>query len=359
MRGRSGYDRLPVALVNLLEPLELVRAFQSHPPEDFVPLDFAAPAFATRFDLSTTLEPALRRRLSWIPAPRPMTAFVGTTVSEYALFPAEVAPEELVRSLVGRFAAPYSFLIIKDIPADPLLVGGEAFAYSQALTADCRAAGFELMDGQALAYVPIDFESIEAFLSRFSHARRKNLRRKLRGGAAIEVEAIQTGDARFGDDAFIAEVYGLYRQVYAQSEIHFDLLSEGFFRAVLRSAGMNATMFCYRAGGEMTGWNLCFERDGVLIDKYIGFDYPAARAHHLYTVSWFRNLQYALDRGLRAYVAGWTDPEVKRELGARFTPTLHAVRARNPLLRGALRRTKRWFESDRRWTSANDTPDRS
>jgi len=51
--------------------------------------------------------------------------------------------------------------------------------------------------------------------------------------------------------------------------------------------------------------------------------------------------------------------EVKRELGARFTPTLHAVRARNPLLRGALRRTKRWFESDRRWTSANDTPDRS
>ena len=359
MRARPGYDDLPVALVNLLEPLELVRAFQSHPPEGFTPLDLAAPAFATRFDLSTTLEPALRRSLSWVPAPKPMTAFVGTTVSEYALFPAEVAPEELVRSLVGRLGAQYSFVIIKDIPGEPLLVGGEAFAYTQALTAACHAAGFELMDGQALAYVPIDFGSTDAFLNRLSHARRKNLRRKLREGAAIEVEAIQTGDPRFGNDAFIAEVYRLYCQVYAQSEIHFDLLSKGFFRAVLRSAEMNATMFRYRTAGTMIGWNLCFERDGMLIDKYIGFDYPAARAHHLYTFSWFRNLQHALDRGLRMYVAGWTDPEIKRQLGARLTPTLHAVRARNPLLRAALRRAKRWFEPDRRWTSANDAPDRS
>jgi len=347
-----------VALVNLLEPLDLVCAFQSHPPEGFVPLDFAAPAFATRFDLSTTLEPALRRRLSWIPAPKPMTAFIGTTISEYALFPAEVVPEELVRSLMARFAAKYSFIIIKDMPAEPLLVGGDAFAYTQALIAACRAAGFELMDGQALAYVPIDFDSIDAYLGRLSHARRKNLRRKLRGGAAMEIETIPTGDARFSNDAFVAAVYALYLQVYAQSEIHFDLLSQAFFRAVLRSPEMNGTMFCYRVGGAMIGWNLCFEQNEMLIDKYIGFDYPAARAHDLYTVSWFRNLQHALDRGLRAYVAGWTDPEIKRQLGARFTATLHAVRARNPLLRGALRATKRWFEPDRRWT-ANETPDRS
>lgn len=348
-----------MALVNLLEPLDLVRAFQSHPPEGFEPLDFAAPVFATRFDLSTTLEPALRRRLSWMPAAKPMTAFVGTTVSEYALFPSEVAPDELVRSLLGRFAAQYSFVIIKDIPAEPLLVGGEAFAYTQALVAACRAAGFELMEGQALAYVPIDFDSIDACLGRLSHVRRKNLRRKLRGGAAMEIEAIATGDPRFGNDAFVAEVYALYLQVYAQSEIHFDLLSEAFFRAVLRNEEMNGIMFCYRVGGAMIGWNLCFERNGILIDKYVGFDYPAARAHDLYTVSWFRNLQQALDRGHRAYVAGWTDPEIKRQLGARFTPTLHAVRARNPLLRAAVRVTKRWFEPDRRWTSANDASDRS
>src|SRR5262249_3092919 len=161
-------------------------------------------------------------------------------------FPAEVAPEELVRSLVERFAARYSFVIIKDIPAEPALVGGDAFAYARALAAACRAAGFALMDGQALAYVPIDFHSIDAYLGRLSHVRRKSLRRKLRRDTGVEVEAVPTGDARFGDDAFVAAVYALYRQVYAQSEIHFDLLSEAFFREVLRSAEMSGTMFCYR-----------------------------------------------------------------------------------------------------------------
>src|SRR5205085_9853539 len=68
-------------------------------------------------------------------------------------------------------------------------------------------------------------------------------------------------------------------------------------------------------------------------------------------VSWFHNLQHALDHGYRVYVAGWTDPEIKRRLGARFTATMHAVRVRNPVLRGALELSKRWFESDRRWTA--------
>jgi hypothetical protein len=91
----------------------------------------------------------------------------------------------------------------------------------------------------------------------------------------------------------------------------------------------------------------------MLIDKYIGFDYPAAHEHDLYAVSWFHNLEHALARRYRYYVAGWTDAEIKRRLGARFTPTLHAVRVRNPLLRALLRLSKRWFESDARWSSAD------
>ena len=84
----------------------------------------------------------------------------------------------------------------------------------------------------------------------------------------------------------------------------------------------------------------------MLIDKYIGFAYPQAHQHNLYTVSWFHNLEYALTNGLRYYVAGWTDPEVKRELGAQFTITRHLVYVRNPFLRAILSRTKRLFESN-------------
>ena len=57
-------------------------------------------------------------------------------------------------------------------------------------------------------------------------------------------------------------------------------------------------------------------------------------------------IEHALGRGLRFYVAGWTDPEVKAGLGARFTFTRHLVWVRNPILRRILYMFRHWFESD-------------
>lgn len=94
-------------------------------------------------------------------------------------------------------------------------------------------------------------------------------------------------------------------------------------------------VFCYRHDGELVGYNICLEHGGMLIDKYIGLRYPQARELDLYFVSWFVNLEHALERGLRFYVAGWTDPEVKAGLGARFTFTRHLVWV-NPILRRIL-----------------------
>ena len=107
----------------------------------------------------------------------------------------------------------------------------------------------------------------------------------------------------------------------------------------------------------MIGWNLCYECDGKLIDKYIGLAYPAAREHNLYFVSWMHNLGHARERGLTHYVAGWTDPEVKSFLGASMTFTRHAVYARNPLLRWLLRRLGGHFESDRAWQATAESDD--
>ena len=330
---------------NLLEPENLIRHFQEHPPEGFASIDLGGtPAFATKFDLTTTLEPAVRKRLQWLPRWRPMTCFVGTTVSEYALFSPDSGTEELMSR-----KRDYPFFIIKDIPTEATLVGDDALADSRRVADTCRDAGFVLVDGQALAYVPIDFASTDEYLSRLSHARRKSLRRKLRSRASLEIEAIPTGDSRFGDESFLAALYALYRNVYDQSEIHFDLLTAEFFRAVLQDADVHGVVFVYHAGGNLIGFNFCVCENGMLIDKYVGFRYPEAREHDLYTVSWFHNLEYALERGFKTYVAGWTDPEVKRQLGARFTFTMHAVYVRNPILRALLKGFRRFFESDRQW----------
>jgi hypothetical protein len=340
---------------NLIEPIELVRTFATHPPEGFRALELCSgiPAFSASFDLLTTVDPSVRRVIDALPFAKTWrrllharTCFVGTTVSEYALFPAEASPEDVARCIIDSVGAEYPFAIIKDLPGDSVLVGQEAFAWSQKLAEAGNALGFVELEGQALSYVPIDFASADEFLARRSHARRKNMRRKLRSASGLRIEETPAGSARFTEQ-LMTRLYELYLNVYRQSEIHFDLLTKNFFRALFLDAGNGGIVFLHYAGKALIGFNLCFRTDTMLIDKYIGFAYPEAQRHNLYTVSWFHNLEYARTHGLRNYVAGWTDPEVKRELGAEFTFTRHLVYVRNPILRALLARTKRLFESQR------------
>jgi hypothetical protein len=339
---------------NLIEPAALVRTFQEHPPEGFRALDLCSgiPGFAATFDLLTTADPPLRRVVDALPFAKrwrrllhARTCFVGTTVSEYALFPTNMAPEDVAQCIIDSVGDDYPFVIIKDLPGDSVLVGEEAFAWSQRLANACRTLGFVLLEGQALAYVPIDFASVDEFLARRSHARRKNMRRKLRSASGLRFEEVPAGSPIF-TESMMRRLYELYLNVFRQSEIHFDLLTESFFRALFLDSGSAGIVFLHYAEEALIGFNLCFRTDTMLIDKYIGFAYPQAHLHNLYTVSWFRNLEYALAHGLRYYVAGWTDPDIKRELGAEFTFTRHLVYVRNPLLRALLALTKRLFESD-------------
>lgn len=338
---------------NLIEPATLVRTFQEHPPEGFRAFDVCSgiPAFSASFDLLTTVDPSVRRLIDALPFAktwrrllRARTCFIGTTVSEYALFPADAPPEDVAQCIVASVGADYPFVIIKDVPDDSVLVGEDAFAWSRALAEACAGLGFVALEGQDLAYVPIDFSSAEEFLARRSHARRKNLRRKLRSASTLRVEEIPAGSAIL-TDAMIARLYELYLNVYRQSEIHFDLLTRDFFRALFLDSGSGGVVFLHYADDALIGFNLCFRTETMLIDKYIGFAYPQAHEHNLYTVSWFHNMEYALAHGLRYYVAGWTDPEVKRELGAEFTVTRHLVYVRNRFLRAILARSRRLFES--------------
>lgn len=326
-----------MAVHNLLEPPGWIDTFQRNPPVGFESASIAGvPAFVAPFDLLTTLDPVWRRLVGALTLhrlPRPRTFFAGTTVTEYMIAPADTDPARLVDELLAH---PEAFLIIKDVPDEAVLVGEEALAWSNELARAAVARGFVPVEGQALAYVPVDFDSIDAFIGRMSHGRRKNIRRKLRSRAALTIE---------NSAPPIDELYALYRNVYDQSEIHFDLLTKGFFESAVR----DARIATYRVNGTVIGFNLCVANERMLIDKYIGFAYPAARDYDLYTVSWFDNLQTAVDRRYDFYVAGWTDPDVKRSLGARFTWTRHLVYARNPALRVALRTFRRLFESDRRW----------
>jgi len=142
---------------NLIEPAGLVRTFQEHPPEGFRAFDLCSgvAAFSASFDLLTTVDPSVRRVVDALPFAttwrrllRARTCFIGTTVSEYALFPADASAEDVARCIIGSVGADYPFVIIKDVPGDSVLVGEQAFAWSQQLAAACRALGFVMLDGR-------------------------------------------------------------------------------------------------------------------------------------------------------------------------------------------------------------------
>jgi len=350
-----------MSFIAQLEPDALLEAFMTHPP-----LGFAVerspqgmPCFVAPFNLLTTADDALRRRVARFPLYRWWgrllqwhTRFAGTTVSEYAPLPPAVSPAALAQGLKAAYGRECKLLIVKDIAQDSPLLSDAENTHARAFASACEAEGYVLLEGQALAWVPIDFGSDDEYLARLSSGRRKNIRRKLRSRAYLDIEAVRTGDARFNDAVTLAGFQRLFDNVYAQSEVHFDQLSAPFFRALLQDADSGGVVFVYRHAGEMIGWNLCYEHGGKLIDKYVGFAYPQAREHNLYFVSWMHNLDYARQRALTHYVAGWTDPEVKSFLGASMTFTRHAVYARNPLLRALLRRLGSHFESDRSWQAA-------
>lgn len=348
--------------MNALEPVGLVAHFLAHPPEGFAPFVSreGTPGFFAPFDLLTTADADTLRLANSLPGSRRLrrlltwrTCFFGTTASEYAPMPAGIAPAALAKGMLESWAGRSALLIAKDIPDhSPLLPEAER-EYSAAFVAACQAAGFVMVEGQALAYVSIDFSNEDEYLGRLSSGRRKDIRRKLRARDRLRVEILPTGGERFQDPGFLDALYALYEEVYGQSDIHFDKLTCEFFRAILQDGSLPGRLFLYYSQDALIGFNLCFVHGGMLIDKYVGFRYPAAREHNLYFVSWMENLEFARAHGLSHYVAGWTDPEIKAYLGAQFTFTQHAVYVRNPLLRFFLKKISRRFEHDRAWFDAH------
>jgi len=330
----------PGSLLGLVEPASLIEAYLRFPPQGFVAsLTLSGmPTFVAPFDLLTTADDTLRASIQRLPLFRHW----GRLLTWQA---ARRSARQLANELLEEYAREQRILIVKDLAIDSPLLDANANAKSRELAHELENLGFVLLDGMSLAWVPIDFPSVGAYIARLSSGRRVDIRRKLKR-SRVDIDIVPTGSSWFDDDAIITSLYRLYGNVYAHSEVHFDLLIEDFFRALLRDPGSGGLLFVYRHAGEIIGWKLCYVYAGMLLGKYVGFAYPQAREQNLYFVSWFHCLEVALERGLSHFVAGWTSATIKRYLGAHTTRTRHAAYLRNPLLRGGLRQLSRYFETE-------------
>ena len=181
--------------LNLLEPEEVVNRFLNNPPEGFDPVILEVesknvPGFLAELDLFITADESVKRLFQkyrkLIPGFvknffTPKVFFVGTTVSEYALFPSGTDLKSLKDSAFKRLKETgLKFLIFKDIPSESPLLSGIENEFSKKLISYLEKSGFLVIFGQALAYVQIDFSSVDEYLGRFSRSRRKDFKRKLR-----------------------------------------------------------------------------------------------------------------------------------------------------------------------------------
>ena len=127
-----------------LEPESLVGHFLAHPPQDFTAQRSASgmPVFQARFDLLTTMDDALRRRIAALPLYRRWgrllrwrTRFAGCTVTEYTPLPSHAAPAALADELLAAYGRECALLIVKDLPQESPLLDVDANAQARAFAA--------------------------------------------------------------------------------------------------------------------------------------------------------------------------------------------------------------------------------
>ncbi|MFY1080014.1 hypothetical protein, partial [Escherichia coli] len=80
--------------------------------------------------------------------------------------------EDVTRHAIGDTR----LLVVKDLAIDSPLLDDAANAHSAAFLQALLARGFVELEGMPLAWVAIDFDSLDGYLGRLSPSRRKNIR---------------------------------------------------------------------------------------------------------------------------------------------------------------------------------------
>ena len=185
-----------------LEPAALLEGFLAHPPLGFEAgrLPSGLPTFRAPLDLTTTMDDELRGRLLGLPLSRLWrpwitwkTRFVGATSTEYTRCRHTSRLRRWPRRDASRDRR-YPAAGGQDLAIDSPLLDDAANAHSAAFLQALLARGFVELEGMPLAWVAIDFDSLDGYLGRLSPSRRKNIRRKLRSRDDLQVDCIATGD---------------------------------------------------------------------------------------------------------------------------------------------------------------------
>ncbi len=278
----------------LFEGTEMLELYQQNPD----------PLFPARWVGESSGEiPAFHGRIplsSWLGVPFPLpsfpVSFMGSPVTD--LFPAVAnngpAASDLVKAMEHAAAADRSWVVIvKDLPVGHFLEPG------------LRDRGFVPINHDPIWYRAVP-DSLDDLLRTLSKGRRRGLEGRIRKFK----RDVRVRTAELGDIDFIGHCY---EKIWSRAGMRLEKLTTGFFSAAIRHPACRLLVF--EQGNLPFAFQMLWQKDGVLFDKYIGSDDLISREYSFYSMSMLHVLEEAAARGIAWYVAGQGSGKDKAGLG--------------------------------------------
>ncbi len=175
----------------------------------------------------------------------------------------------------------------------------------------------------------ITANSLEEYINGLGKNTRKDIRRKLRNSLN---KVVLTTEIVENIDNTTERIHELYMANFTDSKVHFEVLTPEFFRSIPKNMPQEAKFFLTRDKEKIVAFNLLLIKNGVVIDKFVGFDKGLASEYSLYFTTFCFNMDYCVKNGIHSYQLGVTDYEPKLRLGARLVPLTVYLKMVNPFL---------------------------
>jgi len=291
---------------------------------DEVPI-LLLPLFETRFDLSTFVGGWTRKSLQAAGRLMPMVfqprvLGVGLVEGEWSEVGVDPRTDEYTLDAAWKLA----FSTLQTIAAEhknDMVALYNFNQYGKLPEAVCNK--FNRVQFRPCARLPIDFSSVEEYLSRLSGATRKDLRRKMRVAPEVRVIRCRT------ISPCLDRIFQLYRDTVARSPMALGVHNRLFFDKICERVP-GAEYALYFVQNELVAFNLLFVKPEALVDKYFCMDYRLGRKYNLYTLSWLENVRTCVERKIPLYYSGQGAEKAKAHLGATFIPSLILYKHRHP-----------------------------
>ncbi|WP_375786628.1 GNAT family N-acetyltransferase [Bradyrhizobium sp. Pha-3] len=221
------------------------------------------------------------------------------------------ASAELLASTIAGHAHTFGarLIVFKEFPA----------RYRAPL--DCLTThGFTCIPSLPMTRLCIDYASFDDYMNHaLNSATRKKLRKKFEATARASppVEMSVVNDAT----PVIAQIYPLYLQVYRRSKLHFEKLTEQYFRDLGRRMGDRVRFFLWRQNERIVAFAACIVHGDTIYAEYIGLDYNVALDLHLYHYVFRDMVSWAIVNGYKWF----------RSSGLNYDPKLHLRHLLDPI----------------------------